>query len=366
MHPMGTHGQGSGPTQRADGRWQVSVTMPGGKRIFRYRPTSRQAEAELRKLVRMREADIDPAAQTLAAFLREWIAGLRDATHRRVRPRTLEHYAMIVERHIIPGFGERLTLQQLTRRKIQAWINADRSSARTTRHHHAVLRRALNTAVGDLIERNPALGVELPDADFEGHPLTIDEARALLAASAGSRFAALWWLAIDTGWRQGELLGLARDDVDLDAGTVGLESQLQRIDGEWVLGEPKAARTLDRVSLAPQTVDVLRRHLLTTAAERTPEWRYFGLVFVKPNGQPYHARDVLRAFHDACDAAGIARRRFHDLRGSSATLHRAIGTPEDVRMARMGHSTTQMARHYGRATVGIDREAADRLGEALR
>lgn len=119
------------------------------------------------------------------------------------------------------------------------------------------------------------------------------------------------------------------------------------------------------VALTSQTVEALRKHRVSMAAERQPEWRYPGLVFVSEKGEPLHQADVLRAFHAACDQAGIARRRFHDLRASTATLMRELGVPEDVRMARLGHSTTKMARHYAQAGMGMDREAADMLGRAL-
>lgn len=364
MPAVGAHGQGT-VTRRADGRFQVSVTMTGGRRIYRYARTPREAERVRRQLVEAREADLDPTRQTLAVFLRSWIGGLRDAKRQRVRPRTLDHYAMIVERHIIPALGS-LPLERLTRRRIQAWLDADPASPRTIRHHHAVLRRALNTAVGDTLTRNPAIGVELAEADYDGSlPLTVDEARRLFAATVDDRLHALWRLAVDTGLREAELLGLGWDDVDLDAGTVTVISQLQRLDGEWVRTPTKAARSLDELSIAGPTVAALRAHKLAQADERRDDWRYFGLVFVTPKGEPYHAADALRRFHAACDAAGIPRRRIHDLRHSSMTLMRELGIAEDVRMARVGHSTKTMARRYAHVRPGEDRVAADTLGEAL-
>lgn len=365
MLTMGKHGAG-GTAQRKDGRYHASLTMPDGRRLFRYGHTAEEAERLLAELVEARAFDLDPSAQTLAAYLRSWIAGLRDAKRARVRPRTLEHYAMIVERHIIPGLG-RIRLDRLTERRVQAWLDADGSAPRTIHHHRAVLRRALNIAVRQrLLVRNPAVAVELPDAAWEGsQPLTLREARKLLETSAGHRLAPLWRLALDTGARQGELLGLAWDDVDLDQGTVVIASQLQRIAGTWVRSAPKTGRVLGRISLAPATVRELRLHQLRQAAERLPTWRYHGLVFVTGNGEPYHGSEIVKAFHLACDRAGIHRRRFHDLRGSTATLMAEAGVPEDARMARLGHTTRKMARHYGQAGETQDRLAAEKLEEAL-
>lgn len=366
MSGVGEHGQGT-IIELQNGRFQVAVTMADGRRVWRRARTPREAERKRKKLIEQREADIEPSRQTLADFLRSWISGLRDAKRQRIRPRTLDHYAMIVERHIIPALGGR-RLDAISERHIQAWLDADPSAPRTISHHRAVLRRALNIAVRQrLIPRNPAIAIDLPDASWHGErPLTLDEGRALLSATAQDRLGPLYRLALDSGLRQAELLGLGWDDVDLDEGSVTVTTQLQRIDGAWKRTPTKAARLVDAVAIAPQTVDVLRAHQLRQASERQADWRFWGLVFVTSNGEPYHGSEILKAFKAACLRAGIEPRRFHDLRGSTATLMRELGIPEDVRMARLGHSTKAMARHYAKARDGLDRDAARALGEALR
>lgn len=367
--PGVAYGEGS-ITRRADGRLQVVVTV-GGKRRYAMIPArlspkeqQRLAEKKRRELVDHRDAELDPSGQTLAAFLRSWIDGLRHATHRRVRPRTLDHYELIVERHIIPALGTH-RLDRLSERHVQHWLDHDSASPRTVSHHRAVLRRALNVAVRQrIVGRNVAIGVELPPIEpYEGRPLSLDEARRLLAATAGDRLHPLWRLAIVTGLRLGELLGLGWDD--LTGRELRVSGQLTRRRGSWVRSDTKAARALGAIALDAATVNVLDEHRRRMTAERTPDWPYFGLMFTTPAGLPYHRRDVLRLFHAACDAAGIPRRRVHDLRASSATLLRALGVPEDARMARLGHATTDMARHYAKASPEQDRAAADTLGAAL-
>lgn len=365
---MGEHGRGT-IVELPNGRYRIALTMPDGRRVWRRARSQREAERIRDKLVEARALDLDPSRLTLAAFLRSWITGLRDARRQRVRPRTLDHYTLIVERHIIPALG-RYPLAAVTPRRIQAWLDADEGSPQTIRHHHAVLRRALNVAAKQrLLAYNPTAGVELPRPDWTGgQPLTADEARRLLGATQSDRLHALWRLALVTGLRQAELLGLAWEDLaweDLDGVTLTVRAQLQRLDGGWVRTAPKAARALDRIALDPGTVAVLVEHRRRQAAERRPEWRYFGLLFVTPEGNPYHRADVLRAFHAACDAAGVARRRFHDLRTSSATLMADAGVAEDVRMRRLGHATTRMARHYARASEAQDREAVERIAGTL-
>ena len=372
MGGMGSHGDG-GTTRRRDGRIQVSITLLSGRRLYRYVPKMddqvaqrRLAKRVLRELRESRSLELEPERQTLAAYLRSWLAGERDARRSRIRPRTLEFYTMIVEQHVIPVLGGH-QLDQLTERHVQAWLDAGEGSARSVHHRRAVLRRALNVAVRQrIIPRNPAIAVDLPDVgEFTGDPLTIAEARQLLEASAGDRLAALWRLALVTGLRSSELTGLAWDDVDLDRASVAVRAQLARVAGAWALVPPKPGRTLERISIDPATVAALRIHKVRQAEERRPEWAFWGLVFVTAGGQPIGRSDVLRAFHAACDVAGIRRRRVHDLRVSAATLLQELGVEEPVRMARLGHTTTRMARHYAVARDELDRDASTRLAEAI-
>ena len=364
---MGIHGQGNITPireRRKDGsireRWRVSL-MVEGKRTWRLARSPEEAERIRRQLVDAAQRDLDPTRQTVEGFLRSWIASQRKG--KRIRERTLIGYERIIEQRILPTLGG-VTLDRLSKRRIQAWIDGQDGSAQTIRNAHAVLRKALGSAAGDVIPSNPALGVELPRRrTFEGRPLTPDEAHRLLEATVGDRLHPLWRLAIVTGLREGELLGLSRDALEGD--TLRVETQLQRIGGRWVLSPTKAARGLTTLTLDRETVRILQAHLRRMADERKPRWRYFGLMFPTPQGEPYHQSTVLDEFHAACDRAGIARRRFHDIRHTTSALLKALNVPEDVRMARLGHNTTSMARHYGGAAATTDREAVERLAEVI-
>lgn len=365
MTTMGVHGQGSVTKRKTGPPYQVSIAI-NGRRVYRYAHSAREAKKVRRELVEMRETDRDPTRLTVADFLRSWIQGLRDAKNQRIRPRTLDHYALITERHIIPALGHH-RLSALREAHIQHWLDSDEGAPRTVHHHRAVLRRALNVAIRyRLIGHNPSLGVDLPPARWEGSkPLTVEEANAVLQATKGDRLHALWRLAMISGLRQAELLGLPWEAVDLDAGSLTVTSQLQRIGGAWVRTPTKAHRSLATISIGAVTVEALSDHRVRMAGERTPEWRYFGLVFTTPKGEPITNHEVLRQWHKACEKAGIERRRFHDLRHGNASVLRELDVPEDVRMARMGHSTVTQSRRYGKASEAQDRAAADALDRAL-
>src|SRR5262249_15840352 len=146
-------------------------------------------------------------------------------------------------RHLIPAFGSR-PLAKLTPQEIQACYTrklADGYAPGTVRQYHAVLCNALNTAVRwGLLVRNPAALVDLPKVPRrEGQVLDAEPARRLLEAARGDRLEALYVLALTTGMRQGELLGLRWDAVDLDTGMLHVRRKLLRARRQLVENAPK-------------------------------------------------------------------------------------------------------------------------------
>lgn len=365
---MRDRGQGTKvPITLRSGRtaWRVAVSMPDGSRIWRQRLDERAADRALRDLIDMRETGLDPTRRTLTAFLRSWMAEL--AASGRVRPTTLRFYRFVIEQHVIPGLDKRgrLQLRALTEEAVQRWIDGEAGKPQTRRHYHAVLRRALNVAVRrHYVARNVALGVELPARPpSAGKPLTADEAHRLLLVTADDRLHALWRLAIVTGLRESELLGLGWDDLDGDLLTI--TGQLQRIGRSWVRSPTKAARTLRAIALDPATVDVIAAHRRAMAEEREPSWRYHGLMFTTPAGEPYHGKAVLDALKDAYRRAGITPRRMHDLRHTNQTLMEDAGVPELHRMARAGQVTPEANRRYTLPSQEQDRAAVALLARRI-
>ena len=140
---------------------------------------------------------------------------------------------MILRRHLIPALGKR-PLPKLTPQEIQAFYAqklADGYAPGTVRQMHAVLCNALNTATRwGIIPRNPAALVDLPKlAKREVPVLDAEPARKLLQAARGERLEALFVLALTTGARQGELLGLRWQDVDLDGGQLHMSPGTRRL-----------------------------------------------------------------------------------------------------------------------------------------
>lgn len=373
---MGEHGMGGWTEQpKGSGRYRVHCTMPDGRRVWRRAKGVRARDRALRELQEAREKDLNPSSLTIAEWLRLWLGA--EERRGRIRPRTLDHYRLIAESHIIPTLGHR-RLGDLSERHVQGWLDGDKAAPRTVSHHRAVLRRALNVAMRQrAVARNVAIGVDLRDpGEFEGNPLTVADARHLLERTAADRLGPLWRLAIDTGARESELLGLGWDDFDESAGTVRIHAQLRRIPERRVEGRvvqkagwqrvaTKAARDSEVITLMPATVAALVAHRKAMKREQTAEWTHPGHAFTTSTGKPFHGAEVLKAFKAACRKAGIAERRFHDLRASCATILRELGVPEEVRMARLGHATKAMSRHYAQVRDGYDKAASEAFQKAL-
>ncbi|TYB37693.1 site-specific integrase [Micromonospora sp. AP08] len=237
---------------------------------------------------------------------------------------------------------------------------------------HANLRRALNVAVRwQLIHSNPAALVEPPSLPHvEVRPYSLAEARRFLKAVEGLRLEARWLIGIALGLRQGEVLGLRWDDIDLAAGTLRVRGQLQRDPetGGLVFVETKTARSRRTLPLPPTVLTALLRHQQRQAAERfdADNWADPGLVFATSVGTPIHPRNDYRSFRKIIQRAGLRQVRLHDLRHTAASVLLAQGVPARVVMEILGHSQISVTLNiYAHVAPEIAREAASRLEGAL-
>jgi integrase len=164
-----------------------------------------------------------------------------------VRKSTHERYEYAIQPHTKPALG-RIKLKDLTPAHAR-WFYRERLDSglapATVHKLHVILHKALKAAVADgLIPRNATAGLKLPRITREEiGPLSQVEACRLLEAAAGDRLQALYVLALNTGMRQGELLALKWDDVDLERGVLRVRRTLTHADKAYVLGEPKTTKS---------------------------------------------------------------------------------------------------------------------------
>lgn len=315
---------------------------------------------------------IPPSRLTVGQMLDQWLA---EAVKPKVRASTYRRHADIVCVHLKPTLGH-IRLAKLTPAQVQALINAKLaagSSPRTVQYIRGILRAALGRAMRwGLIGINVAALTDPPRLQkHQVAAVSPSDARALLSAIANHRLASLFITALATGMRQGELLGVRWADIDSDAGTLRVSGNLQRVEGEYVLLEPKTAKSRRTVMLPEVAVTALRARRTQESVERLaagPLWQNpMGLVFTTPLGKPMHGPTVTRQFQAALEAEKLPRQRFHDLRHGTASLLLAQGVPLKVVQEALGHATIAVtADVYAHLLPELQKDAANRMDDALK
>jgi integrase len=280
----------------------------------------------------------------VAQYLDKWLSASAKPS---VKVRTYEGYESIVRVRVAPRIG-RKQLAKLTPLDLQSLYSelADAGlSARSIGHTHRVLHRALDQAVKwNILARNPCHGTTAPRPQrAEMKVLTPEQVRAFLAATVDHPAHALYTLAVTSGMRVGELLGLQWGDVDLDAGHLTIRRALQQQNSAGlVFVTPKTTKSRRRILLSQRAIDALRAHRDRQTFHRKQvgtEWRDLDLVFPGPFGGPTDPSWSRQVFYAALEAAGMPRVRFHDLRHTAATLALMQGVHPKVVSDMLGHSS---------------------------
>lgn len=342
--------------KRSDGRFMaaVYVLQPSGhrKRQYVYGRTWEEVNDKRLELLDNNRRGVPSASSSmpLGKYLAHWLDEV--AVHE-LRPSTFTRYRALVRDYITPHLGKK-RLNRLAasdvRRLISTLTTTDgkgggRLSPRTIQFVHAVLRSALQHAMREeLIGRNVAKLVSPPRSRAaEVTPLDPDTARQFLRVASEHWLAAAWLLLVTTGLRRGEVLGLAWSDLDLDAGTMRVRRTVQKLDGAFVFGEPKSARSRRVLTLPGVCTAALRQHPQVTANRaRGPQSAVPGqpadLVFVSSSGRPVEPRSVNIAMGRLLARACVPHARVHDLRHTCATLLLADGATDREVMELLGHS----------------------------
>ncbi len=232
-------------------------------------------------------------------------------------------------------------------REVQALLNKKQKeglSGQSVQIIHATSRAALNEGLRmGSVARNAAQLVRPPrGAQKQVTPLAPEEARTFLETAAGDRLEALFILALSSGLRKGEILGLRWQDLDLEHATLSVHHALNRLDGEYALAEPKTKQSRRTIMIPKIAVTALKAHRARQAAERLaagPEWNEWGgLVFTTDKGQPLNGSVLSHRFKQILKDAGLRIMRFHDLRHTCATLLLAQGLDPKLVQEFLGHS----------------------------
>ena len=221
-----------------------------------------------------------------------------------------------------------------------------------------------------LLARNPIQAVEPPKAQRqEMHALDEDETATLLGLLAESRLYMPVMLAITTGLRRGEILGLCWKNVDLATGTIMVVQSLEQTKERVRLKSPKTHRSRRSIALADMTVEALRSHRVKQAEERLalgPSYEDHDLVCPRPGGSPWPPDMFSTAFAAFVRRSGMKPFRFHDLRHSHATHMLRAGVHPKIVSERLGHSAVGITLDtYSHVLPGMQEDAVRLLDGVL-
>ena len=295
----------------------------------------------------------------------------------RLRPNTKLYYQNYISNHIIPGIGS-IKLEKLTTIQIQRFYNKLQKSGRVQRDNqvelgdkslsprvvrgvHTLLSNCLEQAVAErLILVNPAKGCKLPKLEKKEMQILPQEKIGLYLAEADRRgLLALFYLELTTGLRRGELLALLWTDLDAEARTISVTKQVNRINGELVVSQPKTQNSVRTLAIPQQAVD-----LLVEEHRKHPSNQY---MFPSPKTGTMYDPDAFRRIHDKIlKAIGAEHVRFHDMRHLFATLSLKNGVDVKTLSGALGHYSAGFTLNtYTHATAQMKQDAADTIGAVI-
>ncbi|MBU0511331.1 MAG: site-specific integrase [Chloroflexi bacterium] len=359
--------------QRSNGKWRAQVSI-NGRRLSYTAKTKKEGLAWIRETNNQIDKGLTykGADTTLEEFLTDWIDMVESSRSKG----TFSLYRWTVQKRINPYIGH-IKLMDLRPDLVQCFYHQlliEGCSNHAVHVTHKTLRVALNHAIKlGLIGRNPCSGTT-PPKPKQTEMKFFDEiqVRVLLdkAQAIRDRFYPLYYLAVHTGMRQAELIGLKWEDVDWERRTIQVKRQVRHFKGGgYTFTMPKSKSGKRTIILGKRAVEVLREHqndqqrLIEAIGE---EWVDLDIIFASNVGTPVTANNLRRAFRRLLKASELPKIRFHDLRHTAASLMLNHGIPVLIASGRLGHSKPSVTMDvYGHLIPSKQEEAAELMDSLL-
>lgn len=346
------------------------------KRYVCYGRTRKDVKDKLDKArERLNEgAPVRDSKQSVGEWMAYWRTTGLAASNR--KDSTKELYRSLSRKHLEPAPFGAIRLDRLKPSDIDAVLLGLRQrdkplSESTAFNIYCVLRAGLDGAKRDgLIANNPAVKVDRPQvAKREAKHIDAADVAKLLKAAEGLRYHNVLVLIANTALRRGEAVGLAWENVNLDAGAIRVEATVSRVGKELKITEPKTQRSRRTVPLSPELVTLLKAQKVRQAAERLRagnQWTDTGLVFTTEFGTAVDPRNILRTVEIAAKKAGVDQAGVHTLRHSAATGWLEAGVHIKAVSDLLGHSSIAITGDiYGHTSDDTARKAIEGWSGAL-
>ncbi|MGF3056198.1 site-specific integrase [Microbacterium sp. YY-01] len=366
------------------GLWVARIELPAGSSTKRRRKevtakTKDLLQAKLREFRRQFaiHGDLPDAGKPLEAWIEYWLSEIAPD---RVRPTTLRGYKSTMA-HVVAAIGN-VRMDKLKPAHIRRLHDAMDEAGLTSTYAnsaHRILSRCLKDARAEgILEWNPCEVVDAPRKEVpQLHALDVDQAVKVIESAIPeldgrtevySPYPAMWAVALLTGMRRGELIGMELDQLSPDA--YDLRWQIQRIAsidnapkdyeyrelyGSLYLVPVKTQSGKRVIPIVEPLATILRLHL-----QRAPKNKY-GLIFTTPEGLPFDPDTVTAAWETASKQYTDDRVRLHDLRHTTVDLLLEAGVPEDVVVEIVGHADRMTTRGYKSRHKLIRRQEAMKM-----
>ena len=353
--------------------WEARVTTgrdPGtGKQL--QRSFTGKTQKEVREKMQAAAVEINqgtytaPQRMTVGQWLDVWASDYLGG----VKPATMSSYKSQIKNHLKPALGA-VRLSELHAHTVQRCINGlEGYTPATIRQAYKVLHNALEKAVElDYIPRNPADKCTLPRMEQkEIKPFDDEQTAALLQAVKGGRLEYIVSVALFTGLRMSELLGLTWDAVDFDKGTVTINKQLARPEhrkaGLFISPKSGKARTITPAASVFTVLKAQRRRQIENQLRAGSLWdNVHNLIFTNETGGPLCQHSVTDWFTAAAASAGLEGARFHDCRHTYAVNAIRAGDNIKAIQGNLGHATAAFTLdRYAHFTEQLQRDSAARM-----
>ncbi|MFD0617852.1 tyrosine-type recombinase/integrase [Paenibacillus sp. GCM10027629] len=301
---------------------------------------------------------------TVAEYMNSWLDNKQD-----LNTVTRELYESYLRTHIIPDLGHH-PIDKLCSMDIQNFISLLRSKGlaeNTVKRIFSVINTALNQAFRmELVRRNVASVVSKPKGERRELKVwdleTIN--RFLEATQDGSRYSIAMYLALMTGMRQGELLGLRWADIDFDNKTIHVQQSLAR-DGKTINHTLKSKKSIRSVAISTETVARLkeqRKLIVMEMVKEGEDYQKNDLVICSSKGTPASTRSIMKVWNKFIERLEFPRITFHDLRHTHASLLLQQGVHPKIVSERLGHSSVVITLDtYSHLLPNLQADAADGL-----
>lgn len=362
-----------------EARYSAGIDPGTGKQI--QRSISGKTQKEVAAKLKSITASIDAGTYIAPCKLKlgDWLDIWSKEYLKGVKQSTVDSYNTQIRVHIKPALGA-TRIEALTAHAIQSFYNKlgeptkDKAglSPKSIKNVHGVLHKALNQAVANgYIRVNPSEACVLPKIQkAQISPLDRSQVKAFINQLPMEEYKNLYKVALFTGMRQSELLGLTWDCINFKNNTIKVNKQLQEKKGKYFFTSPKNNKERT-ITAANSVIEALQNEQLQQKANKLKYGEMFNnplnLVFTDPLGKNLVHRTVVKHFKKLVIQIGVPDARFHDLRHTYAVM--ALQAGDDVKTVQetLGHATAAFTLEvYSHVTQDMKTDSAARMDKYIK